>query len=145
MLVRLLVAGLALLLAGCAGSPSTSVPAATAPEAPLLGTRWVVERLVTGAGATDVPAGVVAALTFSEGRVDIEAGCNRGGADVSLDEGRIAFGPIALTKMACEGPATAVEAHVLESLAGAAGFEIQGDRLAIRGPGGGGLVLRAAP
>ena len=49
------------------------------PDRPLLGTRWVVDGLISGDAVSSVPAGVIAALTFSDGRVDVEAGCNTGG------------------------------------------------------------------
>ena len=67
---------------------------------------------------SSVPAGVVAALTFSAGRVDVEAGCNRGGGAVSATDATLTFGPIALTKMACEGGAMEVERLVSEVLSG---------------------------
>src|SRR3990172_9157063 len=49
------------------------------PDRPLLGTRWVVDGLISGDAVSNVPVGVTAALTFSDGLVDVEAGCNRGG------------------------------------------------------------------
>ena len=56
------------------------------PDRPLLGTRWVVEGLVSAGAVSSVPVGVTAALTFSDGRVDVEAGCNEGGGAVQVTD-----------------------------------------------------------
>ncbi|HSW41696.1 MAG TPA: META domain-containing protein [Patescibacteria group bacterium] len=114
------------------------------PDRPLLGTRWVVDGLVSADAVSSVPAGVVGALTFSPGRVEVEAGCNRGGGDVTVTDTTIAFGPIALTKMACEDGAMEVERTVLAVLAGEVRYTIEaGGLLLDAGPVG--LMLRAAP
>jgi heat shock protein HslJ len=114
------------------------------PDRPLLGTRWVVDGLVSGEAVSSVPLGVTAALTFSDGRVGVEAGCNNGGGTVDITATTLGFGPIALTKMACGGPAMAVEQAVLAVLNGTAPYEIEADVLTIRA-GERGLMLRATP
>jgi heat shock protein HslJ len=114
------------------------------PDRDLLGTRWVVDGLVSGDAVSSVPAGVVAALTFSEGRVDVEAGCNRGGGGVEVADATLDFGPIALTKMACGASAMAVEQLVIQVLSGQVEFAIEAGVLAIDA-GGVGLILRAEP
>jgi adhesin HecA-like repeat protein len=114
------------------------------PDRPLAGTRWVVDGLMEGDAISSVPAGVVAALTFSAGRVDVEAGCNRGGGAVSVTDATLTFGPIALTKMACEGSAMEVERLVSEVLSGAVGYTIEAGTLTLDA-GVVGLTLRAAP
>jgi heat shock protein HslJ len=114
------------------------------PDRPLLGTRWVVDGLVEGDAVSSVPSGVVAALTFAAGRVDVEAGCNRGGGTVTVAEGTLTFGPIALTKMACEGGAMEVERLVSAVLGGEARYSIDAGTLTLDA-GAVGLVLRAAP
>jgi heat shock protein HslJ len=114
------------------------------PDRPLLGTRWVVDGLVSGDAVSSVPLGVTAALTFSDGRVDVEAGCNNGGGTVDITATTLGFGPIALTKMACGGPAMAVEQAILAVLNGTAVYEIEADVLTITA-GERGLMLRATP
>ena len=114
------------------------------PDRPLLGTRWVVDGLVEGDAVSSVPVGVVAALTFSDGRVDVEAGCNQGAGAVAVTETTMTFGPIALTKMACEGGAMDVERIVSSVLGGEARYVIDARALTLDA-GGVGLVLRAAP
>jgi heat shock protein HslJ len=114
------------------------------PDRPLIGTRWVVDGLVSADAVSSVPLGVTAALTFAEDRVDVESGCNRGGGAVTIAGPTLAFGPIALTKMACEDGAMDVERAVLAALAGEARYLIEASTLTIDA-GGSGLSLRAAP
>jgi len=114
------------------------------PDRPLIGTRWVVEGLISAETVSSVPLGVVAALTFTGGRVDVEAGCNRGGGAVTVTDATITFGPIALTKMACAGAAMAVEQALTATLSGEVRYAIDAGGLTLQG-GAGGLMLRAAP
>lgn len=113
------------------------------PDRPLIGTRWVLDGLVSGDAVSSIPAGVTAALTFSDGRVDVEAGCNQGGGPVEITDTSLAIGPIALTKMACDGPAMAVEAAVGAVLSGTVTYTIEAGILTLDA-GGDGLILRAA-
>ncbi len=114
------------------------------PDRPLLGTRWVVDGLLSGGTAQSVPAGATAALTFHDGGVDIDTGCNSGGADATISDGSIAFGPITLTKRACVPAIASLEMAVLSALQGTASYGIVADSLTITS-GGHGLSLRAAP
>ena len=114
------------------------------PDRPLLGTRWIVDGLISGDAVSSVPIGVTAALTFSDGRVDVEAGCNEGGGPVQFGDGTLTFGPIGLTKKACEQVRMAVEQPVVNVLSGSVDYEIEAGALTLRA-GGLGLILRAAP
>ena len=114
------------------------------PDRPLIGTRWVVDGLVSAGAVSSVPVGVTAALTFSNGRVDVEAGCNAGGGPVQVTDSMLDFGVISLTKMACAPEPMAVEGAVTALLSGTAGYTIEAGTLTLDG-GGSGLILRAAP
>lgn len=115
------------------------------PDRPLVGTRWIVDGLVSGESVSSVPAGIVASLVFTaDGRVAVEAGCNSGGAPVTVAPGTLALGPLVLTEMACDGPATEIERAVTSVLAGTVAYGIDADVL-ILDHGGTGLILRAAP
>ncbi|MBA3877939.1 MAG: hypothetical protein C0498_13640 [Anaerolinea sp.] len=114
------------------------------PDRPLLGTRWVVDGLISGGAVSSVPAGVIAALAFSDGRADVEAGCNSGGGTVEVTDTTLAFGPIGLTKMACAPEAMAVEGAVVAVLSGTVAYTIDAGALTLTA-GGTGLMLRAAP
>lgn len=115
------------------------------PDRPLVGTRWVVDGLVSGESVSSVPAGTLASLLFTpDGRVAVEAGCNSGGAPVTVAAGTLTFGPLVLTEMACDGPATELERAVTSVLAGTTAYGIEADVLTLD-HGGTGLILRAAP
>ena len=114
------------------------------PDRPLLGTRWVVDGLISGAVAQSVPAGATAALTFHEASVDIETGCNSGSATATVANASIAFGPITMTAVLCAADIMAVERAVLSALGGTATYTIQATSLTLEA-GGNGLMLRAAP
>src|SRR3990172_738506 len=101
------------------------------PDRPLLGTRWVVDGLISGDAVSSIPAGATAALTFSAGRVDVEAGCNRGGGPVEVTDASLRFGPIGLTKMACAPEVMALERAVTTVLAGAVGYTIEAATLTL--------------
>lgn len=101
------------------------------PDRPLVGTRWILESLVSNDAVSSVPAGVTATLTFTEDRVDVEAGCNTGSAPVTVSATTIVFGPLGLTKMACGAEAMAVERAVTEVLAGTVDYTIEADALTL--------------
>lgn len=114
------------------------------PDRPLAGTRWVVDGVLRGGTASSVPAGVTASFTFANGTVSIEGGCNTGGGTVKITDTTIEFGPIAMTKKACQQPATAVELAVTQVASGTIAYRIQAGSLTLDA-GGVGLTLRAAP
>ena len=110
------------------------------PDRPLLGTRWVLDGIISGETVSSVPAGVSAALTFSDGRVEVEGGCNQGGGVATLSDSTISFGPIGMTKMECEADAMAVDQAMLDVLSEPASWSIFADTLTLS-TGASGLVL----
>jgi heat shock protein HslJ len=114
------------------------------PDQPLEDTRWVLDGIVSGDAVSSVPAGVTAAIRISGGRVDVEAGCNMGGGLVEITPDTLTFGPIALTKMACEAGPMAVETAVMTVLSGGVGYTIDANVLNLDA-GDAGLIFRAAP
>lgn len=114
------------------------------PDANLVGPTWTLASIIDGDAVSSVPGGQSATLTFrSNGTVDVFAGCNRGSGTWKLAGAGIEVTGIALTKMACDGPAALVEAAVLGVLnAGALSAEIKASTLTLRS-GGAGLQLQA--
>lgn len=112
-----------------------------APDESLEDTRWILDGIESGDIVSSVPAGVTAAITIAGGRVDVEAGCNKGGGSVEVTPDTLTFGPIATTKMACEAGPASVESAVLGVLSGTVGYTIDGDVLTIRA-GINGLTFR---
>ncbi len=114
------------------------------PDLPVEGTVWMVEGLVSNQAISSMPAGVEASLVFADGKVAVDAGCNKGSGAAQVGDSTITFGPIATTKMFCEGAAGEVEQQVLGVLAGEVTYTVDADALQLRGAGGG-LDLRATP
>ncbi|OGO57988.1 MAG: hypothetical protein A2Z32_01710 [Chloroflexi bacterium RBG_16_69_14] len=113
------------------------------PDRPLGGTRWVLDGIVSGDAVSSVPAGVTAALTISNGQMQVEAGCNAGSASVAVTDTTLSIGPLGLTKKACVPEAMAVERAVTSVLSGKVGYSIEADALTLTTDGAG-LMLRAA-
>jgi heat shock protein HslJ len=89
------------------------------PDLPLIGPVWVVTGLVDGDAVSSIPEGVVASIVFTEdGLAMVNAGCNSGSGAAEIRTGTetILFGEIALTRVACQPPASDVETAVLRIL-----------------------------
>lgn len=92
---------------------------AVRPDAPLVGTVWVLDTIFEGSGpdgtATNVPGGVEASVTFGEdGTYGIDTGCNTGsGSYEQLGVDVLELAGPAITAIGCGGDEGAVEAAVL--------------------------------
>ena len=117
------------------------------PAAPIVGTTWTLDTLIEGESASSLPAGMDAPTLeiADDGAVTVFAGCNRGGgsATVADDGSSIDFGPLATTRMACEGDRGTVETLVLTVLDGEVAAEVTADRLTLTN-GDRGLVFQAS-
>jgi heat shock protein HslJ len=115
------------------------------PDRKLIGPKWTVTSLLDGEGASSVPSGVLAVLSFSEdGKVSGNTGCNILNGEAKVAGDKVTFGQIAVTKRLCTEPAGPVEGHILGVLQGEVGWRIEADRLVLVHPSGLGLELRAA-
>ena len=114
------------------------------PDLPIEGTRWVLDGITSGDAASSVPAGVTASIRIVDGRVQVEAGCNDGGGTVAVTADTLTFGPLGLTKKACEPGTMAVQRSVIGTLASPVGYTIEADVLTLDA-GAIGLTFRAAP
>jgi heat shock protein HslJ len=133
-----------LLLANGAVSVTFLDAEVATPDLPIEGTRWVLDGIVMGDAVSSVPVGVTAAIRITGGRIDVESGCNSGGGAVEVTADTIRFGPIALTKRACEAGPAAVEQAVMAVLSAPVGYVIDADLLRLDA-GASGLIFRASP
>ena len=99
-------------LNGCAGDPAA-----------LLAGDWTVTRLDTA----PLPAGVNVTLSFSDGRVAGNSGCNRLSGGYALTGEGLSFTAIATTRMACPAPQMETEQSVLAAFASITRFDIAAD------------------
>ena len=114
------------------------------PDQPLEGTTWVLDGIISGDAVSSVPVGTTASIRIDGGRVEVKPGCNTGGGTVDVTADTLTFGPIGLTKMACEPGPMSVEAAVVAVLSGAVDYTIDADALTLHS-GNAGLIFRAAP
>jgi heat shock protein HslJ len=114
------------------GTPASQPP-------PIVETTWTLVRMLDRDGTVaSVPAGVEPpTLRLTEGgTAEVFAGCNRGGGRAQLVEGAfVVFGPLALTRMACDPAAMRLERTVTSILHGrtALGFEGRAQTVANNG------------
>ncbi len=128
---NLVIGGAAEIVAapGVAEGPPGDPPAE--PITNLAGTSWSLADL----GGTADLAHPVPTLEFGvDGTVSGSAGCNTFTASYTSTGDALALGPLATTKMACEPPASAVEAEYLTALAGIATWSMdEAGRLVLGG------------
>lgn len=107
-----------------AGPGIAEGPPPTDPATGLSGTSWNLAEI----GGTADFARIVPTIEFAaDGIVSGFAACNTFSGTYTIDGDAIALGPLATTKMACERPASAVEAEYLTALSGVTRWSIEPD------------------
>jgi heat shock protein HslJ len=106
------------------------------PDRPLTGTEWTLDSIGDSGSAdgtvSSIPADVVSTLSIDDsGWVSVAPGCNTGGGQATVGDGVIDFGPIALTRMACDGAAMEVETAVMRVLDGTVDYRVDADTLTL--------------
>jgi heat shock protein HslJ len=111
---------LTLLLAACGGG--AEVPS-------LAGTSWKLVKI----GDQPVVADTAPTLSFDEnGQAGGNASCNQFGGSYEAKDGKLTFGPLVSTLMACATPgAMEQEAAYMAALAKVAGYTVTGDQLTL--------------
>jgi len=106
------------------------------PGAALAGTAWNLAQM----GGTADFAHILPTIQFGDdGKVFGFSGCNTFTGTFTTEGATLTLGPLAMTKIACVRPASAVESDYLEALAGVSSWEIgAGGQLTL----GGAVVLR---
>ena len=113
------------------------------PDKPLVGTKWVLDSILDGDAVSSVPVGVTASIRIVDGHLELNAGCNIGGGPVAVTADTLEFGPLMLTKRACQAGPASVEQAVTTALNGTVAYMVDADTLTIDA-GGPGLVFHAA-
>jgi heat shock protein HslJ len=109
------------------------------PDLNIAGPTWTVVSIIDGDTASSVPAGATATLVFgADGTLEVDDGCNRGSGHWTAEGTGLRLSDIVLTKMACFGPAGALESAVLAVLnQGSIAVEIKADMLTLQARGRG--------
>ncbi len=113
-------------------SDSGSGDSAAASE--IEGVTWELLNIAAQGSASGIPSNIdPPTLEFEDGRVNVFAGCNSGSGDAEIGDTAIDFGPIALTKKACQGVGGQVEDYVTVVLAGEVPYKIVQGNLNLEG------------
>ena len=120
------------LAAGLTVAACSSGVAATQPPN-LDGTKW---RVVEIAGAATYGANPPT-VSFGNGRIRGDSGCNRFSANVTMDQATIDVGSINSTLRMCEGDVGQIETQFMRALVGASSFAFDAEgNLVLDGDGG---------
>ena len=87
--------------------------------------------LSTGVQGHDLVAGTHVRLSFKDGQVGINAGCNSMSGAYQIVDGRLVTGNMAITEMGCEPPLMAQDQWVGAFIGGAM-LTVAGDTLTLR-------------
>ncbi|WP_144065202.1 META domain-containing protein [Lentzea albidocapillata] len=120
------------------------------PQAPLEGVTWTVEGIITKDVVSSVPDGVTGTISFKNGFIYVQGGCNSGSTDVTgaekyeVDGQKITFGSsLTTTAMMCDADKMKVEGAIADTLElGEVTFEIDRDTMTLMNAEGSGLKLR---
>jgi len=116
-------------------APSTSGTAddQNGEDVSLAGTSWTLDSVIEGDASTNVPATIQEATLAVDDSFEasVSTGCNTGGASVTVQGSSVTFGPMRLTRMACEGDAAKVEAAMTKVLDGETTATLSGDELTL--------------
>lgn len=120
---------------------SAQVPPA---DAPLVGTMWLLESIITGDAVSSTVADSASSLSVAaDGSISGSTGCNQFNGQVDI--GDSSFGPagLATTRMACDEALMLQEQQVVTVLSGGPSFVIAGPSLTLTLADGTGLQYRA--
>ena len=95
-----LLAGLA--VAGCAAASSSIQPVRSTDPQKILGTTWQWESTITPVEKITVPAPERYTIFLqADGKAQMRFDCNRGGGGFNISPGKLSFGPLMSSRMAC--------------------------------------------
>jgi heat shock protein HslJ len=142
MRTRIVIAGLAVLALAAPGCTTGG----SAKGGTLTGVTWALQTYRVDGTNTTVPASVFVDATFQETPTAVSgsAGCNRYTGTYTVTGSDLSFGPMAVTQMACIGPAGDVESAYLASLATVATYTVTEATLTMHDSGGAEILAYAA-
>lgn len=110
----------------------------------LEGIIWMLNGIVEGDAVVSMAVDSEITAMFADGSVAGYAGCNQYSAPYTVADNQITLGPIAATKMACEGEQGEREVTFLAALQQTAGYEIERDSLTLLDANGNALMMFTA-
>ncbi len=125
----------ALALAACGDDttePAGTEPATTEPVGSSSGTSFEGRTwLSTGASGFEIVEGSVVRLSFEDGSISANAGCNSMSGGYTLEGDVLRIGAMASTQMACDDPLMDQDARLSELLSSGPSVSVEGDELVL--------------
>lgn len=122
-----------ILLAGCAGGPPSVDHDRSKDPEDVLNRTWQWESTVTPVEKITVPAPERYTLFLNaDGTVQTRFDCNRGGGTYRISPGKLSFGPLMSTRMAC--PPDSLDGIFMRDLQRVASFFLEGGALYLELP-----------
>ena len=136
---RITAIALSLMLSACASKPAP-LPARSQDPTAITGPLWQWEETLAAGEKIASPAPERYTLQLlPDGRAHARFDCNRGGGNFRISEpGRISFGAMATTMMAC--PPGSLDRRFAKDLGQAAGYYVEQNRLYLELPADGGTM-----
>jgi heat shock protein HslJ len=98
------------------------------------GQTWKLMNIATAGAATSIPSNVkTPTFEFSDGTVNVFAGCNSGTGKAEIGDKTITFGPVALTKKSCGTVPNQIETYVTMGLKGEVDYKLDQGNLVLEG------------
>lgn len=111
------------LLAACGSTAGSSDPAA------LQGNTYTTSTVTVDGQEKDLAQGSTLSVTFTDGSISLNAGCNTMTGTVDLADGKVAAGELAATRMACPEELMAQDQQLADFIASGPRWSLSGDSL----------------
>ena len=123
----------ALLLAACATTGQTASSAHSTDPQGVVGRTWQWVETITPVEKITAPTPENYTIRLTEaGKVEARFDCNRGGGTYEISPGKLAFGPLMSTRMAC--PEGSLDEPFMRDLGRVASFFVEGGTLYLELP-----------
>ncbi|MEU2748564.1 META domain-containing protein [Streptomyces collinus] len=123
------------LMAACGSEKAGSGSGTVGADKPVTGVRWSVDSVTADGRTQKAPTG--AHVTIDKGRAEGSFGCNKFGADATVDGDRIRLSKTMATEMACENQPMAFEKTLARALSDQElKAKVDDDRLTLTTAGG---------
>jgi heat shock protein HslJ len=131
---RTLLLVIAVIVAACGAEPGASPPPSSPGAVDADGDWRLVGGTSDGVALPMVP-GADITMTVDGSRISGRSGCNQYGGEIVVADGRVRFGSLFMTEMACDEPIMASEAAYHAALGKVRAASLDSDTLTLSGPG----------
>ncbi len=126
----------------CLAALAIASASAGAAQASGISGKW---RIVAVSDVAGLDASRTELALDETGAATMTVGCNRMRSRATIANGKITFGPVAATRMACPPPLAEIEGRFVEALNSVSTFKVDGGRLRFLDDGGTVMVQLQRP